>query len=589
MSPLRRLLALIRIPRGRMTLAVLMGSGTIGAGIGLMGASAFLIASAALHPSIADLQVAIVGVRFFGISRGLFRYMERLISHDLTFRILARLRVWFYSRLEPLAPARLTLTRSGDLLSRAISDIESLETLFIRVLGPPLVALTVTAGAAGFLLRYGHSIAAVFTASMLVGGLAVPLLLRRLTRGLGRAGRRAASGLHTATVDLVQGLEDLLASGREEEAVARLSQAAHAVAAVERRANRVAALDEALTGLTAQMSVLGLLVIGIPMVRTGRIDGVSLTVLSLVALAAFEAIQPLPAAAEHLEEQQEAARRLFEIVDRPPAVTDPAEPIPVPPPRSGVPVLLALDLSFSYPAGDEDEPAPPLEPALRGIDLELFPGQRLALVGPSGAGKSTFVALLLKFWEGWEGRLELFGHDIRHYRGDAFRAALGVVPQKAHLFAGTVRENLLLARPDATDDELWATLRIARLARTVRELPSGLDTWIGEHGSALSGGQRQRLAIARTLLREPAFLILDEPTANLDPGTENELLEILEAATSGRTVLMVTHRLVHMEGFDEIAVLDRGRIVERGRHRELLAGGGLYRHLWDLQHGGVLL
>ncbi|NOZ93384.1 MAG: thiol reductant ABC exporter subunit CydC [Acidobacteria bacterium] len=588
MSALRRLVALIRIPRGRLALAVLMGSGTVGAGIGLMGASAFLIASAALHPSIAELQVAIVGVRFFGISRGLFRYVERLISHDLTFRILARLRVWFYAGLEPLAPARLTLARSGDLLSRAISDVETLQTLFVRALGPPLVALAVTVGAGAFLLRYGASVAAVFVASMLVGGIVVPLLLRRFSRGFGTEGRLAAALLHAASVDLVQGIEDLLASGRQEEAVARLSGAARRMAAIERRASRVRALDEALTGLVAQLAVLALLITAIPLVHGGRFDGVSLTVLSLVALAAFEAIQPLPAAAEQLEDQQEAAHRLFEIVDRPPAVADPAEPIPVPGPRPGVPVLLARNLRFAYPPEDGAAARAVPAPVLDGISLEIPPGARLALVGPSGAGKSTLIALLLRFWEGWEGDLELFGHDIRRYRAEALRRFLGVVPQTTHLFAGTLRENLLLSRPDATEAEIWDALRAARLDRTVRELPSGLDSWIGERGASLSGGQRQRLAIARAILRDPALLVLDEPTANLDPGTEDELLASLETLVTGRTTLMVTHRLVRMESFDEIAVMETGRIVERGCHLQLLEAGGLYRRLWELQHGAVL-
>ncbi|HHQ49664.1 MAG TPA: thiol reductant ABC exporter subunit CydC [Acidobacteria bacterium] len=579
---------MVHLPRRPMLLAVLAGAATVGSGIGLMGTSAFLIAAAALHPSIADLQVAVVGVRFFGTARGIFRYVERLISHDLTFRILARLRVWFYSAMEPLAPARLTLDASGDLLSRVVSDIESLQTLFIRGLGPPLVALAVTAGTAGFLLRYGWPIATTFVLFMLAGGLGVPLLLHRLAAGLGTASRTADSRLHTAAVDLVQGLEDLLASGRESEAVARCSGAAREVAGVERRINRIGALDEALTGLAAQAAVVALLVVGVPMVRAGHINGVSLTVLALVALAAFEAIQPLPTAARQMEEQQEAARRLFEIVDRPPVVTDPPDPIPIPSPRAGEPLLVVRNLQFAYPAGGDPADAP-ARSALDGLHLDLLPGERLAIVGPSGAGKSTLIALLLRFWEGWEGHLELFGHDVRNYRADALRARLGVVPQRVHLFAGTVRENLLLARPEATEDQLWEALSAAQLARTVRELPAKLDTWIGEYGATLSGGQRQRLAIARALLREPDLLILDEPTANLDPSTEEQLLETLERAASSETVLMVTHRLVRMEGFHRIVVLDRGRVVEEGRHEELLELDGLYRRLWDLQHHRTVL
>jgi len=260
----------------------------------------------------------------------------------------------------------------------------------------------------------------------------------------------------------------------------------------------------------------------------------------------------------------------------------------VPGPRPGIPALLARNLRFSYPPEGRATAPAASTPALNGISLEIRPGGRLAVVGPSGAGKSTLVALLLRFWEGWEGKLELFGHDVRRYQAEDLRQALSVVPQTTHLFAGTIRENLLLSRHDAAEADLWDALRAARLDGTVRGLPSGLDSWIGEQGAFLSGGQRQRLAVARALVRDPAFLILDEPTANLDPATEDELLASLETLVSGRTTLMVTHRLVRMESFDEIAVMKEGRIVERGRHHELLRSGGLYRRLWELQHGALL-
>ncbi|MCG6964670.1 MAG: thiol reductant ABC exporter subunit CydC [Acidobacteria bacterium] len=579
MSPLRRLVGLV-LPHWRgVLLATALGAATVLSSVGLMAASAFIIAAAALHPSIAELEVAIVGVRFFGISRGVFRYGERLVSHDLTFRILARLRVWFYTAIEPLAPARLGGARSGDLLARAISDVEALEELFVRAFAPPLVALGVAAVTAGFLSRYHPELAAAYLAFFALGGVAAPLVMRRLSRGVGPRQRALAAEIHQAVVESVQGLPDLLACGAEGAAVERVAVLGNELAAAQTRMGRIDALDAASGTLVANLGTWCLLVLAVPMVRAARFDGVSLAVLTLAALASFEAVQTLPAAAQYLEGQLAAARRLLEIADADPAVTDPAEPLPLSEVSDASPVRIS-GLCFAYPGS----PAP----ALDGIDLELRAGGSLALVGPSGAGKSTLAALLLRFWEGWEGRIELWGHDIRRYRQEDVRRALGMVSQSTHLFAASVRDNLLLARPDASDAELWAALERGRLAAFVAGLQDGLDTWIGEQGLQLSGGQRQRLALARALLAGPPLLLLDEPTANLDAVTEREVLSAIHEATAGRSTLTITHRLVAMERFDEIVVLDRGRIVARGRHHELLEAGGLYARLWSLQHGQLL-
>jgi ATP-binding cassette, subfamily C, bacterial CydC len=581
MSLLRRLVGLVLPHWRRVLLATVLGAATVLSSVGLMAASAFIIAAAALHPSIAELQVAIVGVRFFGISRGVFRYAERLVSHDLTFRILDRLRVWFYTAIEPLAPARLGGARSGDLLARAISDVEALEELFIRALAPPLVALTVAAATAGFLLRYHPGLTAAYLGFFTIGGVAAPLVMRWLSRGAGPAERRLAAELHQAVVETVQGLPDLLACGAEGAAVERMAGLGDELAAAQTQMGRVDALDAALGTLVANLGVWCLLVLSIPMVRAARFDGVSLAVLTLAALASFEAVHALPAAAQYLEGQLAAARRLFEVTDAEPAVKDLDEPLElVPTAAVHAPAVRVRGLRFAYPGS----PAP----ALDDIDLELAHGGRLALVGPSGAGKSTLAAILLRFWEGWEGRLELWGHDIRRYRQEDVRRSIGMISQSTHLFAATIRDNLLLARPDATEPELEAVLESARLAAAVADLPDGLDTWVGEQGLQLSGGQRQRLAIARALLADPPLLLLDEPTADLDTVTEREVLSAIDEATAGRTTLTITHRMVAMERFDDIAVLDRGRIVARGRHAELLNAGGLYARLWSLQHGELL-
>ncbi len=589
MSPLRRVLALARPHWPEILLATVLGFATVGAGIGLMATSAFLIATAALHPSIAELQVAIVGVRFFGISRGVLRYAERLVSHDLTFRILARVRTWFFAAAEPLAPARLAFLRSGDLLARAVSDVESLQDLYVRALAPPMVAAAVAGATALFLGRHGSSLGLAYLAAALLAGAVLPLGLRRAARGLGRGEGRARSRLHVAAVDLVQGLPDLLVLGGAEDALERFAGEHRALAGIQLRAGRIDGLDGALSGLATTLGTAGVLVLAIPLVRAGSLDGVTMAVLVLAALASFEAFQPLPAAARHLEGQARAARRLVEILDADPPVTDPPQPLPCPPGPvpAGAPFLRASGLRFRYPS--DGEGAGGERAALRGLDLEVVAGSRVALVGPSGAGKSTLLQLLLRFHDDWEGDLELFGHPIRSYRADHVRAALAVVPQRVHLFSGTLRENLLLAAPEAGQEDLEAAAEAARILPFIEGLPEGWDTWIGEQGLMLSGGQRQRLALARALVRRPRWLILDEPTANLDPRTEDDLLASLEQFMDGGTTVVITHRLVRMEHYDEIVVLAGGRAVERGRHRELLDRGGLYRRLWDLQAGSLVL
>ncbi len=568
---LRRLLRLAWPYRRWMVFSALLGFATVGSGIGLMATAAWIIARAALHPSIAVLQVAIVGVRFFGIARGVFRYLERLVSHQTTFRLLARLRVWFYERIEPLAPARLGGYHSGDLLSRIGADIDTLENFFLRVLAPPAIALLVTLAMALFFAALDLRLALALVAYLALAGIGVPLLTRRLGQQSGQGTVAARADLSAALVDGVQGLPDLVTYGH----AARQLDTIRALSARIRREQahmaRVGGLDAALGALLSGLAVVTVLALAIPLVEAGKLDGVLLAVLALATISSFEAVLPLPQAFQHLESNLEAARRLFDLVDAAPAVIDPPNPLP-PPGRSD---LVVRDLRFRYAPGDP--------PALDGISFTLPQGGTLAIVGASGAGKSTLVSLLARFWDYGEGAILLGGHDLRCYRQDDVRAQLAIVRQDTHLFSGTIRDNLRLARPEATGAELVAAAELAQLDTFVAALPQGYDTWIGEQGLALSGGERQRLAIARAALKDAPILVLDEATANLDAVTEQAVMEAVGRAIRGRTTLVITHRLVGLEEVDEILVLDAGRVVERGRHADLLARGGAYRRLWDLQ------
>jgi ATP-binding cassette subfamily C protein CydC len=578
-APWTRLLRLARPERRGITLAVLLQGLTIASGIGLMGTSAWLLSKAALHPTIAALQVAIVGVRAFGVSRATFRYLERLVSHDTTLRLLARLRMTLFRALVPLAPARLLAHRGGDLLARALEDVGTLEGLFVRVLGPSLAAIGIAALVVFSLGTWSRALAVAAAVGLAAGGAVAPRLSSRLAEGPGRRLVGLRGELSARLVDGVRGAADLLAFGREGDHASALARLGREAADEQSRLARASALGGSLSVLAADLTAVAVLALAVPGVAAGRVDGVQLATVVLLTLASFEAVAPLPLAWHGLGAMREASRRLFELVDSPPAVSEPSRPGPAPIP--GAPLVEVHDLRFTYPG----EP----RPALDGVSLCLEPGRRIAVVGPSGSGKSTLVHLLLRFWEAPRGAIRLQGRDIGEWSSDDVRARTAFAAQRAHVFTGSLRENLLLAWPSASDEKLLAVLRAVRLDALVEGLPGGLDTWVGQEGQRLSGGERQRLALARALLRSAPVLVLDEPTAHLDALTERDVLAEIVRAGEGRATLLVTHRLVALEAFDEVLVLDGGRVGERGRAAELLARGGILARLLALQRSADAL
>jgi thiol reductant ABC exporter CydC subunit len=576
-APLGRTLQLARPERGRLVATVVLAAATGACGIALLATSAWLISRAAQRPSVVALGLAVIGVRFFAVARGICRYGERLVGHDTALRALADLRVRIYQRLEVLAPAGLPAFRRGDLLARLVQDVDALQDLILRVIPPYGSAVLVLIPTVALTWYFLPGAGAVLAVSLTLAATAVPWCTRRLAARRESRLAGARGRLSTEVLDLLEGAPDLIAFGAVDAQLARVSAADAELTRIARATSRTAGVGSGLVTLLTGLAVWVILLLGVPAVRSGRLPGVLLAVVALMPLAAFEMVTGLPAAAQSLEGVRQSAARIFEVLDAPPVVTDPPSPVAA---VGGGPHRLTIrGLRARY-----DRTGPWV---LDGVDLDLWPGRRLAIVGPSGAGKSTLAWVLLRFLPYESGSVTLDGVELTALAADDVRRVVGLAPQDTHVFDTSIRENLVLARRDAEVATIRRAIRRARLTDWVDELSGGLDTEVGAHGVRMSGGQRQRLGIARSLLADFPILIVDEPGEHLDTATGDALTRDLMAVTRGRAAVLITHRLTGLEAVDEIIVLDHGRVVERGTHDELAAAGGHYARQWERESGGA--
>ncbi|MGW5903413.1 thiol reductant ABC exporter subunit CydD [Streptomyces althioticus] len=565
---LARVRALSGARRGRITLALLLGSLALGSAVGLMATSGWLISRASQQPPVLYLMTAVTATRAFGIGRAVFRYAERLVSHDAVLRMLADTRVAVYRRLERLAPAGLRGTRRGDLLTRLVSDVDALQDYWLRWLLPAGAALAVSALSVGFTAWLLPEAGAVLAAGLLLAGAAVPLLTAAVARRTERRLAPARGDLATQVTDLLSGTAELTVAGALPARSEGTGRADGVLTRIASRSAAVTGLGDGLTALVSGLTVAAAAFVGVRGVASGRLDGVALAVVVLTPLAAFEAVLGMPLAVRYRQRVRRSAERVYEVLDARPPVREPETPRQAP--VSPFPLTLR-GLTARHPGQERD--------ALAGLDLTLERGRRVAVVGPSGSGKTTLAQVLLRFLDPGAGTYTLAGVDARALDGDDVRRMVGLCAQDAHLFNSSVRENLLLARKGATEADLRDALRRARLLDWVDGLPDGLDTMVGEHGARLSGGQRQRLALARALLADFPVLVLDEPAEHLDLPTADALTADLLAATEGRTTVLVTHRLAGLEAVDEVIVLDAGRVVQRGPFEELRVVDGPLRDM----------
>ncbi|GAA3956337.1 hypothetical protein GCM10023085_43630 [Actinomadura viridis] len=542
-------------------------------GLGLVAAAAWLIARAAQQPTMAALSLAIVAVRGFAVGKGALRYLERLAGHDVALRALAELRGRVFDALSRTPAGRSAALREGDALTRMVADVDAVQDVLLRCLLPAVAA--VVCGGAGLVVC---AVAVPGAGPVLGGGLVavVVLAVAGAVAGGRAAGRVAAERrvLAVRTLDVLEGAEDLVVFGARERFAAAAGESARRL---ERAERAVAALTAVVSG--AGFLVQGLTAVAVAWVAVGAgADEVAVAVAALTALVAVEAVLPLASAAQRLREVLPAWRRVGAVLATPPP-RRPRCPRPLPPGPLSV-ELLGVRVAYPAPSGSG---AGGEVVALDGLDLSVERGRRVAIVGASGAGKSTVLAVASGEVELAGGSVLLGGRESSVHDPDEVRLAVRGLTQDAHVFAGTVRANLLLARPGATEGELVTAARRARLLEVVEALPQGWETVVGAGGHGLSGGQRQRLLLARALLADPPVLLLDEPAEALDPVTADEITRELLTMPGGGTLLLVTHRLAALGHADEVVVMERGRVAQRGRHEALLAVAGPYRDLWEAE------
>ena len=532
-------------------LSVLLATGTVLAAVGLLTASGYLISRAAQRPEILSLTVAIVSVRFFGISRALLRYGERLSSHDLAFRTLTDLRGRFFDRLIPLVPAGIDGSRRADLMSRFVGDVDRLQDVYLRALSPPLVAIFCSIFCVALATVILPAAGLVLALTLLLGGIAAPALTRWAARSAGRRQARARGHLAGDLHEIAFGGAEIAVAGREEDWLHRATADDAELVSLQRRDAMSGGLAEGLGTLLAVGAAVAVTAAAIPAVHSGELNGVMLAALALLSMASFEAVTPLSQAAAVIDATDEAAGRIEEITERPVPVTDLDHPRPIP---AGGPIRLE-GVSFAYRSGEGL--------LLDRADLELAPGEAVALTGPSGIGKSTVAELLVRFRDPDAGQITLGGTDLRDLDQDHLREAVRLAPQDAYMFNTTIAENVKLGRPESDRERVTEALGEAGLEDWINSLPEGIDSLVGEEGAKVSGGQRQRIVAARTFLSTARFLIFDEPTAHLDPAGAAALERCLVGRRNrGCGILVITHTLADPAAFDRILELRDGNFRE---------------------------
>ena len=563
-----QLLWMIRGYFGLMALAIVAGVLNQGATIGATALGAYMVGQVAVGAPATDLRTPAIALGAAVILRAVMAWAEMWVAHDLAYRILADLRVHLYSALERLAPGYLIQRRSGDVASAAMADIETVEWFYAHTVGAFVVAVVVPLLALATLgVMHWTLPLALLPFALLVA--TAPLVLRRRAARQGDAMRADLGNLNAEVVDGVQGLRELVAFGFQRRFLANLESHSNRLVRSQLVYGMRAGIEQGAIVAFMSCGMLSVVAVAAIHVFRGDLDPAYYPVAITLAIFVFVPIFTIASLVQNLGIVFASAERAFRLMREPAPVAD--APGATPPDTDVEPRVTFTGVTFGYPGGGA--------PALEDVSLEIAPGETVALVGHSGAGKTTCASLLMRFWDVHAGTVAIGGHDVRQLPQHSLRELIGWVPQDIYLFNTSLRENIRMARPGATDAEVESAARTALAHEFITEMPHGYDTVAGERGVQMSGGQRQRIAIARALLKDSPVLVLDEAVSSLDTRNEQELNLALQAVRQGRATLVIAHRLSTIRSADRIVVLEEGQVVEQGTHDDLLAHGRVYRSL----------
>lgn len=532
---------------------ILLSLLTAFASIALLTLSGWFISSSALAGTAISFNFMLPAaqIRALAITRTVGRYGERLLTHEATFRVLASIRSWFFLQLIPLVPGRLAALRSGDLLSNMTADIDALDALYLRLLAPALVAALGVTAVVGFLYLYSPLISLTTGILLLIAAIATPWLFNHI----GQAGAEAivalAASFRIRQIDLLQGLSDLLANQAFSRFSQVLEQLSNLMINTQRQNNRLTAMSSALTLLLSQITLLTALVLAAISFQDGLLSGAEIALIVFCVVAAFELVTPLPQAMQMLAKTQKAASRIKQVAELTPSVIQPKQALAIPDDSYD---LQLDDVSFRY-SNNHDW-------VLKNINLSIPQGTKLAIIGASGSGKTSLLHLLMRDYDPEYGDIFFSGQNLRQFNSDDLLLNFGMLSQRSQLFAATIKENLLIAKPNASMTELNAAIKASGLEKLISYLPEGIDTWVGESGLKVSGGEARRIALARLYLKDAPVLILDEPTEGLDAETELEIFSALAKFAINKTLIMVTHRASGLNLVDVMYSLDKGILVK---------------------------
>ncbi|MBU9714600.1 thiol reductant ABC exporter subunit CydC [Evansella tamaricis] len=570
MNDLRRIVTLMLVEKKDILLSILLGFLAGIAAVGLFANSGYLISKAAITPPLYVLTISIAMLKFFSFTRALSRYGERFFSHRATFTILSNLRVHFFEKLEPLAPKIFQSYRSGDLLSRIVGDVESLQNFFLRVYYPPIVMVIVFLSTIFFTSFFSMAVAVVLMVGLLLTGFFIPLAFAWRQERLVIQLRERRAGLSTETTEFLYGFRDLKLHQKLSVKERELVEASNAYLKEQDKDSVQQLFSQSfnqLISLAVSWFILGM---GAYFVAEGQLDGVFLAMLVMIALTVFENATPMAAFPSHFEDSKRASKRLFSVVDKDKKNRDPICQVPLKRLDPSSPLSIKMErVTFHYP--DETRPT------LKEVSLTIPAGTKTAIVGPSGSGKSTLLQLILKVYERVSGEIQLGNTPIEQLDEKSIWNCTNVILQSNHFFYGTIRENLQLARDGLLDEEMVIALSKVKLERF------SLDDLVLEKGENLSGGEKQRLAIARALLKGSRLWLMDEPTSSVDSLTEQVIYNNLFHNDQGDTFILVSHRLTGLEKMDQIIVMEDGKIVESGTFDKLMEKKGYFYELKEIE------